>query len=76
MHGEAHFPWMSQRPDLGQYLLSRLERLVWLRANENGQLNPRGLRLLDKAIYSTYCDLEHLGYKEQAKEVLLVLRTT
>jgi hypothetical protein len=50
--------------------LRRLQRLLQLRKNHEGQLNLEGLRLLDKSIYATYCDCVSVGAPEAAQEVL------
>jgi len=50
--------------------LRRLQRLLQLRKNHEGQLNLDGLRLLDKSIYATYCDCLSVGALEAAQEVL------
>ena len=50
--------------------LRRLQRLLELRKNHEGQLNLEGLRLLDKSIYATYCDCVSVAAAEAAQEVL------
>jgi hypothetical protein len=50
--------------------LRRLQRLLQLRKNHEGQLNFDGIRLLDKSIYATYCDCISVGALEAAQEVL------
>ncbi len=47
--------------------LLRLRRLTWLRRSCSGQLDETIVRVLDKAIYSTYCDCIALGVGEEAK---------
>jgi hypothetical protein len=37
------------------HYLRRLNRLLRLRADQRGLLNEEGARLIDRAIYSTYC---------------------
>lgn len=41
--------------------LNRLRRLMQHRVQHAGALNPDGIRLLDHAIFSTYCDCRRLG---------------
>lgn len=41
--------------------LNRLRRLMQHRAQHASALNPDGIRLLDHAIFSTYCDCRRLG---------------
>lgn len=50
--------------------LRRLQRLLQLRKNHEGQLNFEGIRLIDKSIYATYCDCLSVGALEAAQEVL------
>jgi hypothetical protein len=50
--------------------LRRLQRLLQLRKNHEGQLNIEGMRLIDKSIYATYCDCVSVGALEAAQEVL------
>ena len=55
---------------LQTYFLRRLNRLLHLRTEQSGQLNDDGLRLIDRAIYSTYCDAVDLGVTEEAQGLL------
>jgi hypothetical protein len=55
---------------LQRHYLSRLERMLRLRAEQVGQLNEDGVRLIDRAIYSTYCDAVDLGVTEDAQRLL------
>jgi hypothetical protein len=55
------------------HFLRRLNRLLRLRAEQSRQLNGEGLRLIDRAIYSTYCDAVDLGVPAEAQS--LVQRT-
>ncbi len=41
--------------------LERLRRMLVQRAEHAPELSPGGLRLLDRAIFSTYCDCRTLG---------------
>lgn len=50
--------------------LLRLRRLTWLRRSCSGQLEETVLKVLDKAIYSTYCDCVELGVESEARELL------
>lgn len=52
------------------HFLRRLHRLLRLRAEKSRQVNEGGLRLIDRAIYSTYCDLVDLGIPEEAQKLL------
>lgn len=50
--------------------LLRLRRLTWLRRSCSGQLDDAILHVLDKSIYSTYCDCVELGVESEARELL------
>jgi hypothetical protein len=45
-------------------------RLLRLRQEQSGKLNEDGLRLIDRAIYSTYCDAVDLGVVAEAQRLL------
>jgi hypothetical protein len=53
-----------------RYFLQRLTRMVRLRREQSAELNEDGVHLLDRAIYSTYCDAVDLAVTEQAQEIL------
>jgi hypothetical protein len=48
----------------------RLERLIRLRREYSQDLNPLGLRLLDRSIHATYKDCIDFGAAEQAEDLL------
>ncbi len=50
--------------------LLRLRRLLWLRRSCVGQLDDSILRVLDRSIYSTYCDCLEMGVGEEARQLL------
>ena len=52
------------------HFLRRLNRLLRLRAEQAGQLNEGGIRLIDRAIYSTYCDAVDLEVAAEAQKLL------
>lgn len=52
------------------HFLKRLSRLLNLRAKQSGQLNEDGIHLIDRAIYSTYCDAVDLGVTADAQRLL------
>jgi hypothetical protein len=56
--------------DLQIHFLRRLDRLLRLRGEQSGQLNEGGLHLIDRAIYSTYCDAADLGITAEAQRLL------
>ncbi len=52
------------------HFLRRLQRLLRVRSEQGGQLNAEGIRLLDRAIYSTYCDCVDMGISGEAQQLL------
>ena len=52
------------------HFLGNLTRLLSLRQEQSEQLNGEGARLIDRAIYSTYCDAVDLGVAEEAQKLL------
>jgi hypothetical protein len=50
--------------------LERLRRLLRLRANHHEDLNEQGLWLLDRSIFTTYCDCVELSVGFVAQEIL------
>lgn len=50
--------------------LLRLRRLTWLRRSYAGQLDGSVLKVLDRAIYSTYCDCVEIGVTDEARQLL------
>jgi hypothetical protein len=52
------------------HYLRRLNRMLRLRSEQSRQLNDDGVRLLDRAIYSTYCDAVDLGVTGEAQRLL------
>jgi hypothetical protein len=52
------------------HFLQRLNRLLRLRYEQGTQLNSEGVRLLDRGIYSTYCDCVDLGISREAQQLL------
>src|SRR5438105_12584068 len=55
---------------LQRHFLRRLNRLLRLRGEQSGQLNEDGVRLIDRAIYSTYCDAVDVGVAAEAQKLL------
>lgn len=52
------------------HFLRRLQRLLRLRTEQSDELNGDGLRLIDRAIYATYCDATDVGVAEAAQDIL------
>lgn len=68
--GSAHSSRQGWADNFALTLTRRLRRLLDLRARHVDGLNARGVRLLDQAIYSTYCDLRTAGCEKQAQRLL------
>ena|SRR2546423_15363314 len=60
----------SSLSPLQLHFLRRLNRLLRLRGEQSGQLNEDGLRLIDRAIYSSYCDAVDVGTTAEAQKLL------
>ena len=60
----------SRYSALQLYFLRRLGRLLRLRQEQGPQLNGDGVRLIDRAIYSTYCDAVEVGVSSEAQKLL------
>lgn len=52
------------------HFLRRLNRLLRLRREQGTELNRDGVRLIDRAIYATYCDASDVGVTEEAQNLL------
>ena len=52
------------------HFLRRLNRLLRLRHEQSRELNGDGVRLIDRAIYSTYCDACDVGVVSEAQKLL------
>jgi len=52
------------------HFLRRLNRLLRLRYEQSGQFNSEGVRLIDRAICSIYCDAVDLGVAAEAQKLL------
>jgi hypothetical protein len=55
---------------LGDLFTRRLRRLIGIRRDHGNRMNEQGLRLLDRAIYSTYCDCLDLGVGDEGLRIL------
>ncbi|MCH8815757.1 MAG: hypothetical protein IH957_11835 [Chloroflexi bacterium] len=53
-----------------QHFLTRLRRLLRLRKEQSNKLNQGGLQLIDRAIYTTYCDAADCGVTVAAQQML------
>ncbi len=52
------------------HFLNRLVHLLQLRYGDGGCLSPETQRLLDRAIYSTYCDCLDLDVGKEAQRLI------
>ncbi len=70
--GESIFGDNTTEGPQGQQrmFLLRLRRLLWLRRSCAGQLEDSVLKVLDKSIYSTYCDCLEAGVGDEARQLL------
>jgi hypothetical protein len=64
--GDSESPYSP----LQLFFLRRLNRLLRLRTDQTAQLNADGVLLIDRAIYSTYCDAVDLGVAEEAQKLV------
>ena len=48
----------------------RLRRLVAIRRDHGDRMNEQGLRLLDRSIYSTFCDCRDLGAGARGRQLI------
>lgn len=55
---------------LTMYFLERLRRILLKQEELEGKLNEEGVRLLQRAIFSTVCDLKDLGHEDLAYRYL------
>ena len=67
-------PFFQHRTEGGTTALfvTRLQRLLRLRREYCEDLNPLGLRLLDRAIYATYRDCVDYGAEDEAEALMQV----
>ncbi len=66
---QAH-PTLSTLAAVRSVYLERLERLQRLRLQHEGELNQRGIRLLDRSVFAAYCACRDIGAEQEALEVL------
>ncbi|MHB1162190.1 MAG: hypothetical protein ACYC3V_17940 [Chloroflexota bacterium] len=55
---------------LQRFFLARLQRMVAVRREQDPEAGDPNLRLLDKAVYSTFCDCLDLGAGDEARAAL------
>ena len=66
---EAPFSVAQTAPQRDVYL-RRLQRLVRLRRQHEGDLNKHGIRLLDRSIFAAYYECRDAGIGQEARQVL------
>jgi hypothetical protein len=60
----------AKEGEIKALFVARLERLIRLRKDYREDLNPLGLRLLDRSIYSTYRDCVDYGAGKEARALM------
>jgi hypothetical protein len=60
----------SAQKEIRSTFISRLERLIRMRRDYREDLNPLGIRLLDRAIEATYQDCVDYGAGDRARIIL------
>ena len=68
-------PAVAERTPAGSVVeatlfVRRLRRLVGIRREHGARMNAQGLRLLDHAIYSTFCDCRDQGRGDEANVLI------
>lgn len=63
-------PSLTEPPRFREILLRRLRRVLLLRFYAGSLLSGSDRRLLDRAIFSTFCDCEALGIGVEARRLL------
>jgi hypothetical protein len=63
-------PSSAPQEELAPVFLGRLSRLVRLRRELDGDLNPLGVNLIDRAIVATVKDCDDAGAGQAARSVL------
>jgi hypothetical protein len=58
---------------LGNFYLTRLERLIRLRKDFDEHLNELGVDILDRSIYATYRDCVDSGAADSARRIMEAL---
>lgn len=72
---ETAGPAVAERSPAGNAVepalfVRRLRRLVGIRREHGARMNAQGLRLLDHAIYSTFCDCRDQGRGDEANVLI------
>jgi len=66
----VELPSSASRAALRSVYLERLQRLLRLRGQHERDLNAQGLRLLNRSIFTAYCDCREVGAGEEARRIL------
>ena len=66
----SEMPSQKTEGQVKAVFVRRLERLMRLRKEYREDLNPLGLRLLDRAIYATYRDCLDFGAEQKARQIM------
>jgi hypothetical protein len=70
IQGLERLPGTATPAALVESFLRRLKRVLLLRFYTDALLSTSDRRLLDQAIYSTYCDCQTLGAGDEAHRLL------
>lgn len=63
-------PGVAKPAALREGYIARMRRLLRLRGQHEHELNEQGMRLIDRAIFSAYCDCRDAGLQDQALALL------
>jgi hypothetical protein len=63
-------PTLGDERSLREVYLSRLERLMTLRARHADELNSQGLRLLDRSLFEAYTACREMGATREAQAII------
>lgn len=74
-HLAAGLPDLIDKTRQGEVFLRRLKRALLLRFYTDSLLSPSDRRLLDRVIFSTYCDCLSIGAAVEARRLLREARS-
>lgn len=59
-----------QDGEIREIYLKRLQRLQQLRCRHIQDLNEKGIHLLNRSLFATYCDCRDVGAENEARAIL------
>jgi hypothetical protein len=71
----GRLPCLTDRSHLSRLYLRRLKRVLLLRFYTESLLSPTDRRLLDRVIYSTFCDCREVNASGEARKLLQEARS-